>query len=205
MDSDLVDAELEPGPEPLPLCVICREEINGAIIRAPCGHHLDVACLRQIFEKSARDESLFPPKCCQEPIEAEDVNEHLTPALRELHERKSREFTTKDRVYCHVSCCSAFLGSMSQGPSTSLACTSPSCGARTCGSCKYAAHPGKACADHLDDIVLELGERQGWRRCPMCRHLIERTEGCRQMTCRCGGEFCYGCARPWTTCPNTCS
>ncbi|KAI1797692.1 hypothetical protein LXA43DRAFT_260857 [Ganoderma leucocontextum] len=193
-----------PEPDPLPSCVVCGDEIEGATIDAPCGHHLDVACLRRMFKNSTRDESLFPPKCCQEQIEFEQVNQHLDRPLRELYERKSREFTTKDRVYCHISSCSAFLGSASKGPPTSLACTSRSCRALTCGSCKYAAHPGKACADQLDDIVLELGQKQGWQRCPSCHHLVERNGGCLHMMCRCSGEFCYGCAKPWKACGSSC-
>ncbi|EJF66522.1 hypothetical protein DICSQDRAFT_94985 [Dichomitus squalens LYAD-421 SS1] len=170
------------------------------VIDTPCGHHLDVSCLRLMFENATRDETLFPPKCCQQPIKLDDAWPFLDSSLIELYEKKSREFGTKDRIYCHIPACSAFLGAATASP-TSIACTSPSCRAQTCGSCKLAAHPGRTCADHSDDVVLELGQEEGWQRCPSCKHLVELTVGCYHMTCRCQKEFCYLCARPWKTCP----
>lgn len=203
-ESDL--GELSQQPKALLSCIVCRDEIEGTITEAPCGHHLDITCLRCMFGNSTRDETSFPPKCCQEPIEFKSVNGYLDPALRELFERKSREFATKDRVYCHIPSFSAFFGSASKETPTALACTSRFCRALTCRSCKHAAHPGKTCADRLDDTVLELGRKQGWQQCPSCRRLIERNEGCRHTTCQCGVQFCYGCAKPWATgiCVNSC-
>lgn len=33
--------------------------------------------------------------------------------------------------------------------------------------------------------------------CPQCFTLVERTRGCRHMTCRCGAEFCYACGNTY--------
>ena len=29
--------------------------------------------------------------------------------------------------------------------------------------------------------------------------MIERTEGCNHMTCKCGNQFCYVCGANWNT------
>jgi len=42
-----------------------------------------------------------------------------------------------------------------------------------------------------EQAAMNLALGHGWTQCPACRHLIERTEGCQLMTCRCGAEFHY--------------
>jgi hypothetical protein len=75
--------------------------------------------------------------------------------------------------------------------------------------CKRAAHRiGQDCpADKDLEVVLEMGEKNGWRRCYNCRTLIELTQGCSHITCRCKAEFCYICEAaydPVIGCPNYC-
>ncbi|KAH9921942.1 uncharacterized protein BXZ73DRAFT_91646 [Epithele typhae] len=144
-----------------------------------------------MFERATHDETLFPPKCCQTPLEVS----------------AGREFTTADRVYCHIPTCGAFLGPRKAHDSAAVppslindyACTA--CGDHTCKSCKTAAHPGRACAEaDLQRDVLALGRAEGWQRCPACGHLVELNEGCYHITCRCAKQFCYLCAATWKEC-----
>ncbi|KAF4574423.1 IBR domain-containing protein [Pleurotus pulmonarius] len=53
-----------------------------------------------------------------------------------------------------------------------------------------------------EEQLLRTSEEQGWQRCPApdCGHMIELTEGCMRIKCRCGTIFCYGCGEPWKTC-----
>lgn len=45
-----------------------------------------------------------------------------------------------------------------------------------------------------EDAALMLLAKQGhWKRCPSCRHMVERLTGCNHMVCRCGNAFCYAC------------
>lgn len=61
--------------------------------------------------------------------------------------------------------------------------------------------------DH-DQALYQLMETMGWRRCPDCGTLVERTTGCPHIVCVCGGEFCYLCGERWVGrgagCPNRC-
>jgi hypothetical protein len=53
-----------------------------------------------------------------------------------------------------------------------------------------------------------MGERSGWRRCYKCRTLVELTQGCSHITCRCKAQFCYICGAVWDPvvgCPNYCN
>ena len=43
--------------------------------------------------------------------------------------------------------------------------------------------------------------------CPVCAAVIEREDGCNQMLCHCGCEFCYECQEEFDhygDCPNNC-
>lgn len=187
------------SPSLLPklVCVICQDETDDSITRLSCGHFLDASCLRTMFDNAAKDESLYPPKCCQTVIELDSAREYLNAPLIELYQRKAREFDTKDRVYCHISTCSTFLGGATAAPEA-LRCSE--CRAETCGSCKHAAHHGRTCDARLEDAMLEFAKEQGWQRCPTCKYLVGRTEGCNRMLCRCNHTFCYLCGAAWKTC-----
>ncbi|KAL0050976.1 hypothetical protein WJX82_011428 [Trebouxia sp. C0006] len=72
------------------------------------------------------------------------------------------------------------------------------CRAYLCTICRGFGHSGMSCAEakasRVDDSdTLSLATQQGWKRCPSCRHVIERQTGCNHMTCRCGTQLCYAC------------
>ncbi len=46
--------------------------------------------------------------------------------------------------------------------------------------------------------MLQLSASQRWKHCPGCRHVVERSEGCNHMHCRCGTHFCYKCGAAYT-------
>lgn len=177
-------------------CVFCRDEINGIVFRAPCGHCWDIDCLVNLFRAASTDESLFPPRCCQKPFAVNDIKPYLGQELSAVFEKKSIEFSTADRIYCHRPTCSFFLG-----PATAKAIIHicRECYSQTCGLCKQEAHPSKLCPSD-DASVLALAEKAGWKRCPGCRALVELVYGCYHMTCRCRKQFCYVCAATWKNC-----
>ncbi|KAH9911610.1 uncharacterized protein B0H18DRAFT_347537 [Fomitopsis serialis] len=178
------------------MCVFCRENIGGHQIQAPCGHFWDADCLADLFRASTTDESLFPPRCCQQPFVLKEVERHLMPELLASFNAISLEFRTADRVYCHRPTCSAFIGPATE---SSSAQDCPKCLAQTCGHCKERAHSGSPCITD-DAPILALAEQNGWARCPGCKHIVELAMGCYHMTCRCGKQFCYICVETWKNC-----
>ncbi|GMT24564.1 hypothetical protein PFISCL1PPCAC_15861, partial [Pristionchus fissidentatus] len=36
-------------------------------------------------------------------------------------------------------------------------------------------------------------------KCPKCCALMQKSEGCNHMRCKCGSEFCYQCGKGWTS------
>jgi len=51
-----------------------------------------------------------------------------------------------------------------------------------------------------DQAVAMLGTKEGWKRCPACRMMVQKVWGCNSMRCRCGKRFCYGCGQSPCTC-----
>ncbi|KAH9853206.1 hypothetical protein C2E23DRAFT_917758 [Lenzites betulinus] len=190
-----------PPPPPPECCTICGDDIAGTVARLDCGHTFDVCCLREMFERATVDETLFPPKCCQGAVALSTAEPHLGPALVARFQKKAREFSTVDRVYCHDAACAAFLGPAAPTDvpdAPTLRCAE--CGAGTCAACKEKTHPGVPCHFQAEDAVLDLGKEHGWQRCTACKHLVELSIGCYHIICRCNYQFCYLCGAPWKQC-----
>lgn len=160
-------------------CVICLDSKPWfELLSVPCQHDYCTDCLRSLFRDSYTDETLFPPKCCQQviPINGADITLYLPKDLREPYETRRIETTTTNRTYCIA--CSKFI-LPSNITNHTAKCTA--CQTSTCAKCKKAAHTGDCVADENDRLALELAERQGWRACFQCRRTIELSHGCYHM------------------------
>ena len=179
-------------------CCACQDTKSYFdVIKAPCGDEYCRDCLRELFEASYTDETLFPPRCCRQtiPIDNPEIILALGKALTAKYESRRIEVETKDRTYCTI--CSTFI------PPTAIhdkSAQCPACSFYTCSTCKHAAHRGPCPDDPGDEQVLELARQEGWQRCNNCNRVIELNHGCFHMTCNCRAEFCYLCALPWKTC-----
>ena len=184
-------------------CIICHDSCRYfETFKTPCEHHYCRNCLVALVEAFTRDESLFPLRCCQDPIPVAEVLPILSLALRALFQRKNAEFSvlTRNRLYCSNLNCSTFLGS-SEGRLSLFAIACPRCLANTCPRCKESAHPGDGCDVSTSNEALQtLAKSQGWQTCPGCNAIVELNHGCYHMTCRCKAQFCYLCAALWKTC-----
>ncbi|GKT85592.1 IBR finger domain-containing protein [Colletotrichum tofieldiae] len=162
-------------------CVACLVGLSEAeTFHAPCGHHYCHGCLGELFEASLTSEYQFPPRCCGEPIPA-DLDHDVIPAeLMEKVNDKVVELSTPNRIYCRRATCSIFIPNESIRDDVAIC---PSCQTTTCILCKGAGHADYACTeDAATQEVLKLAEKNSWKRCPTCRSLVERMEGCPHMS-----------------------
>lgn len=93
------------------ICVVCLDSHH--LLReviTPCGHFFCRSCLNEAFFFAAKDESLFPPKCCQQALPTDLALPFVSVRIRCAFENAKREFGPKNRVYCYKSECSTFLG-----------------------------------------------------------------------------------------------
>jgi hypothetical protein len=194
-------------------CTSCQEHVRFFdTARVPCGHEYCRDCLRDLFQASMTDESLFPPRCCRQLITTGSVRIFLTADLIKQYEQKKVELETPDRTYCSNPVCSAFIH---QKDITNEQASCPDCGVVTCTLCKTASHGGDCPADTALQQVLQTADENGWQRCYSCRRLVELDIGCNHISfvpppslcnhtnsfsCHCGAQFCYICAERWKTC-----
>lgn len=168
-------ASRQPPPTHRP-CTFCTEPTPELrMIRAPCGHECCYDCIEIIFTQATRDETLCPPRCCQQTIPIEQHSQILDQDLVNLYHAKQIEFSTKNRTYCHNTECGAFIKPGDVGHCRS-------CGLYTCTSCNKAAHTGDCPKDSELLHVIELAEQKGWRRCAKCNAMVELSIGCNHIT-----------------------
>lgn len=201
-------------------CLICMESMNARdFIKTPCQHNYCHDCMRRLFVESTRNESLYPPKCCDKDIPLTVANTVLNAQQQREFTSKGAEFRTKDRLYCSSQHCSAFIPPRQIYDGIG---TCGECRQRTCVFCKGEDHNGDCPKDKDTHAVLKLAQKSGWRKCFNCEYMVMLEDGCNHITCkyvilstinsislgeneltvecRCGAEFCYVCGAKWRTC-----
>ncbi|KXH25105.1 IBR finger domain-containing protein [Colletotrichum salicis] len=198
---------------------------STTVAQLPCNHRYCHDCLQTLFELSLTDESLFPPRCCRQPIPVDENRAFLPAKLIGNFRAKELELSTPDRTYCHRPTCSCFIPKeFTQGDIG----TCPACRHQTCLMCKGAGHGKQDCTqDTLTQELLQVAAANGWQRCFGCRRIVELDHGCNHMSepfffhpyprimnmnveheliniaskaCPCGAQFCYLCGERWKTC-----
>lgn len=149
-------------------------------MKGPCGDAYCDDCLESLYWKCMKDETLFPPRCCQKEFPWALARHHLSQQCRSKFGQKRKELETKDRTYCHRPQCSAFIDPATFDQYEWAACRI--CGASTCQYCKQAAHYGRCQEDRTLTALMNTAHREGWQRCYACRQMVELKHGCNHMT-----------------------
>lgn len=162
-------------------CDICTEERTAHLItKLPCDHKYCKDCVVQLYTDALTDESLFPPRCCRQPIPIDLAKPLLPPRLVGRFKAKEQELNTPNRTYCHRPTRPTFI------PIQFIVAdkgTCPNCKATTCVTCKATTHQGEDCPnDETTQQLLELAQQQGWRQCYFCHRLVELNPGCNHIS-----------------------
>jgi len=129
---------------------------------------------------------------------------------------RARFLSTRTIVYCpHKGCYAPFdaddMVPPPVGTSRSASLVQcPHCRRAVCKDCKSVWHGNFTCEEYKaipvserapEDLVFaKLAKKKKWKRCPKCGAMVERTEGCNNMTCRYVHEFCYVCGVEYYQC-----
>lgn len=180
-------------------CISCGEVSRASsTLKGPCGHHYCSDCISDLVTACTRDESLYPPRCCNQPFKQDTLVPYLTAKILAVYNIKRLELDVpaSNRIFCPTPTCSAFLGSSESA--TSLQCTK--CRIPVCPRCRQRSHLGSCSSNEATLQVKALATTMGWPTCPGCKSIVELQTGCYHMTCRCRAQFCYLCATPWKNC-----
>lgn len=160
-------------------CEACRDMHKFFdVARAPCRHEYCRNCLRELFEMSMTDESLFPPRCCRQTITLSAVRIFLPGELVQAFKRTKVEFETPNRTYCHIGDCSSFI---TPDDIQGEVARCQQCHSSTCTTCKAEAHQGDCPNDTVLQQVLEMARENGWQRCYSCWRVVQLEHGCNHM------------------------
>ncbi|KAG9190145.1 hypothetical protein G6011_08233 [Alternaria panax] len=182
-------------------CCTCYDRFpRASMVTAKCGDRYCVDCMKGLFMRSTKDEGLYPPRCCKQPIPLDLVARHMKPDELATFELAVVEHATQNKTYCSNHDCVTFIIPGSIEPGTNRA-VCPKCSAETCATCNNEFHPGTDCPD---DPALrqtrELAREMGWQTCYGCNREVDLISGCYHMRCPCGAEFCYVCGVRWKEC-----
>ncbi|GMI81348.1 hypothetical protein like AT3G53690 [Hibiscus trionum] len=190
------------------ICEICVEPKQGNELFniKGCSHSYCTDCTIKYVAFKLQDQITAiscPVENCGGSLEPEycrnilpkEVFDRWGDALCEAMVLGSKSF------YCPFKDCSVLL--IDDGGEDVKESECPNCRRLFCAQCKVAWHAGIECGEfqrlHKDErekediLLMNLAKKKKWARCPTCRFVVERTQGCRFMRCRCGAAFCYGC------------
>ncbi|KAI0997992.1 hypothetical protein K3495_g10199 [Podosphaera aphanis] len=162
-------------------CIVCLNNVYPhKAERLECNNrHVHCkTCLKQMFLLSITDESLFPPKCCGNPIPISLVEDLLTLDESKRFYEAKEEYSTLNRVYCFWPSCGRFI-SLKFVVNDRAHCSD--CKHETCIHCKKEAHAGECPADKALQNFISYAEKRRWRRCFQCKAMVEREFGCYHM------------------------
>jgi len=197
--------ELENVPILTTECGICLEPLKSEPTRSAsplCSHSYHVACMKEHIKTKL--ESLQIPVLCPDPncgaavFSQRDLN-RLDPELREayLYALFHRYIQSTPGIsYCPTPDC-PFVFEWERGKCNEFSC--PICDHSYCLECLQPAHDGSSCESMRSREQRDFEgfvQGQGWRQCKLCGVWVERADGCDNVTCRCGYQFCYICGAP---------
>ncbi|XWS71332.1 hypothetical protein CRYUN_Cryun03dG0129200 [Craigia yunnanensis] len=210
-------------------CVICLEDTDfGCMFSVDvCMHRYCFSCMKQHVEVKLLHGMV--PKCphegCKLELTVDSCRKFLTPKMIETFKQRIKEASIPiaEKLYCPYPRCSALMSrsEVSEYAKDALVGAERSgtrkclkCHGLFCINCKVPWHSNMTCEDYkrknphppAEDLKLKsLATMNLWRQCVKCNHMIELSEGCYHMTCRCGYEFCYNCGAEWKNKNATCS
>ncbi|KAG8976386.1 hypothetical protein FRB90_009187, partial [Tulasnella sp. 427] len=175
------------------------------------GHAYCFPCITTYFKMKLDEapvKNVFPIRCpeCQYIVIEDLASKILKKEDMEGSWFWAKLFGDVQTFFCPNGDCGARIQQPTPECARSIRRTAcPACHEPFCYRCQVKWHEGRTCAQYahasgaitLDRALEKLAKKEKWRRCPKCRIVVERNDGCRHIMCRCGHEFCYNCGREW--------
>ena len=199
-------------------CSVCLED-KSVFYGLNCGHMFCSDCWRNHMGVSAKmdgDLVITHCKCPQYPNCNYFPDESAWKILADPHDFVRYEnhllsayvkFNSDRVTFCGNPRCDRVLhASKSLCGVEEVRCSV--CGYEFCFRCKDVVHSPATCKQwkswnmkkNDEEALLAEWLMKNTKLCPKpgCKHRLEKNEGCKHMTCKCGHEFCWDCLRPWS-------
>lgn len=169
------------GRQTMVNCASCTESYAASdVARCPCSHEYCRECIVPLFTTALNDDSLFPPRCCGQPIPIGIGHfGFLSMEIVGEFRAKELELETPNRTYCHEPTCSRFIPPQFVQDEVG---TCVRCRVRTCTLCKGPTHENECPEDEAAQELLRLAEAKRWQRCYACHGVVELDHGCNHMS-----------------------
>ncbi|KAL5711277.1 RBR-type E3 ubiquitin transferase [Ranunculus cassubicifolius] len=210
------------------LCSICFEnvDVGNMFVIDSCLHRYCRHCMKQHVEAKLLNGMLphCPHEGCNTQLDTRMCRRFLPVELLEMMNKRIMESSipVAEKIYCPYPTCSALMSEVEvsrqnsdvflENAQSARKCIK--CNGLFCINCKVPWHINVNCRDYKrsnsnadpnDAKLKSLAQAKSWRQCSECSFIIERTDGCYHITCRCGYEFCYTCGAGWRNKIQTCS
>jgi hypothetical protein len=159
-------------------CTACAETFRTfSVITTPCEHPYCFPCINE-YIKANIDGPGFPPKCCNAIIPLDSIMIVLELATVQHYLKRREEVNHPVKIYCAQLHCQLPISATFIINNLGTC----ACGSVTCILCRFAKHEGPCPPDKDREAFLTLAVENGWRPCPGCNEVIERTDGCNHIT-----------------------
>ncbi|KAK5724425.1 hypothetical protein LTR15_004470 [Elasticomyces elasticus] len=163
-----------------------------------CQHALEAAAFGWHYDENADRVERAVERVTVTCVACSDTYDQ-NQILRSRFGSKRIELETKDRTYCHISTCSAFIRPQAFF-GTQAPCPVQFAHGSTCTLCKQAFHYGPCPRNAELETLINTAQQNQWKQCFACHRMVELKTGCNHITCFCRTEFCYVCGLRWKTC-----
>ncbi|KAI8964427.1 hypothetical protein F5Y11DRAFT_355676 [Daldinia sp. FL1419] len=153
--------------------------------RLECHHGHCRKCISANVQKALESRPFAPAKCCH--AITDDILEAALGNIDDtlnFYRQKMREMANPgSNLYCHDRDCGRFIPKENYTKRVGTC----GCGKKTCKTCGEKAHFGPCSQTNMDktrheeEQVYQLAQREGWKRCPNCRSIVQKIEGCDHM------------------------
>jgi hypothetical protein len=164
-------------------CCTCYDRFpRASIVTAKCGDRYCIDCMKGLFMRSTKDEGLYPPRCCKQPIPLDLIARHMNSDELATFGLAVVEYATQNKTYCSNYACATFVVPDSIEPDTNRT-VCPKCSTETCSLCNQAFHGESDCPDDPSlRQTRELTREMGWQTCYVCARVVQLRSGCFHIT-----------------------
>ncbi|KAF9531731.1 hypothetical protein CPB83DRAFT_808801 [Crepidotus variabilis] len=191
-------------------CLICMDDFEDpSVLHVPdCNHTFCRDCMSTYFRGKLEDR-VYPVSCPMCLTLEHHTSSKSSFISADLEDQLDLNFEEKKKlsqlqIALHTLslkciCCEKEMTVQRRDYETKrfVNCPQPNCQHRWCKHCEKALRPGKTTHSCIKNKEVEkLARKRGWKTCPGCGVLVERTVGCDHMICSiptCSVHFCYRC------------